>query len=91
MKILPICSPAPWKTLLRGDRTNLQLDTKMPVAGKTGTTTSYNDLWFVGYTPYYTCGISSGYDTNEKLPDEGIFRNYHQILLAENHVQDFLQ
>ena len=64
----------------RGTGQNLQLDTKMPVAGKTGTTTSYNDLWFVGYTPYYTCGIWSGYDTNEKLPDEGIFRNYHQIL-----------
>ena len=28
-----------------------QLD-NMPVAGKTGTTTSNNELWFVGYTPY---------------------------------------
>ena len=27
----------------------------MPVAGKTGTTTSKKDLWFCGYTPYYTC------------------------------------
>ena len=39
----------------------------MTVAGKTGTTDAYNDLWFVGYTPYYTCAVWSGYDNNEKL------------------------
>ena len=26
----------------------------MPVAGKTGTTSSYKDIWFAGFTPYYT-------------------------------------
>lgn len=36
----------------------------MPVAGKTGTTTDSKDLWFVGYTPYYTAGIWGGYDNN---------------------------
>jgi len=35
----------------------------MPVAGKTGTTTSNCDRWFVGYTPYYTCAVWTGYDT----------------------------
>ncbi|SDY27203.1 transglycosylase domain-containing protein [Thermoactinomyces sp. DSM 45892] len=34
------------------------------VAGKTGTTTSYFDLWFVGYTPEVTMGVWSGYDYN---------------------------
>lgn len=52
----------------------------MPVAGKTGTTTSYNDLWFAGFTPYYTCSVWAGYDNNEKLPDKGIYRSYHKIL-----------
>ncbi|MGN8632444.1 transglycosylase domain-containing protein [Blautia sp. HCP3S3_G3] len=50
----------------------------MPVAGKTGTTEEYNDLWFVGYTPYYTCAVWSGYDDNEKLPDYA--RDFHKSL-----------
>lgn len=50
----------------------------MAVAGKTGTTEAYNDLWFVGYTPYYTCAVWSGYDNNEKLPDYA--RNFHKNL-----------
>lgn len=61
----------------QGTGTACQLD-NMPVAGKTGTTETYNDLWFVGYTPYYTCAVWSGYDNNEKLPDYA--RNFHKAL-----------
>jgi len=43
----------------------------MPVAGKTGTTSDYRDIWFAGYTPYCTCCIWGGYDNNDVLPDEG--------------------
>ncbi len=50
----------------------------MPAAGKTGTTESYNDLWFVGYTPYYTCAVWSGFDNNEKLPEYA--RDFHKEL-----------
>ena len=61
----------------QGTGTACQLD-NIPVAGKTGTTEAYNDLWFVGYTPYYTCAVWSGYDNNEKLPDYA--RNFHKAL-----------
>lgn len=60
-----------------GTGTACQLD-NMAVAGKTGTTEDYNDLWFVGYTPYYTCAVWSGYDNNEKLPDYA--RDFHKTL-----------
>ncbi len=39
----------------------------MTIAGKTGTTTSRKDLWFVGYTPYYTAAVWTGYDQQERL------------------------
>lgn len=41
--------------------------TDMPVAGKTGTTTSDFDRWFAGYTPYYTGVVWCGYDTPEEV------------------------
>lgn len=61
----------------QGTGTACQLE-NMAVAGKTGTTEAYNDLWFVGYTPYYTCAVWSGYDNNEKLPEYA--REFHKNL-----------
>ncbi len=49
----------------------------MPVAGKTGTSTDNDnndkDLWFAGYTPYYTCTVWGGYDDNKPLNGLGNF------------------
>lgn len=59
----------------KGTGTACQLD-NMPVAGKTGTTEDYNDVWFVGFTPYYTCAVWAGYDNNEKLVDYE--QNFHK-------------
>ena len=46
----------------------------MPVAGKTGTTTSNKDLWFCGFTPYYTCTVWGGYDDNKECNYDTSFR-----------------
>ena len=52
----------------------------MPAAGKTGTTSSYKDIWFAGFTPYYTCCVWGGYDNNDDLPNAGIYHTYNKIL-----------
>ena len=46
----------------------------MPVAGKTGTTTSNKDFWFCGFTPYYTCAVWGGYDDNKECDYDTSFR-----------------
>ncbi len=38
-----------------------------PVAGKTGTTTSARDAWFIGFTADYVAGVWMGYDDNRPL------------------------
>lgn len=50
----------------------------MAIAGKTGTTSDYNDVWFAGYTPYYTATTWAGYDNNTKL--SGAEKNLAKVL-----------
>lgn len=35
---------------------------KIPIAGKTGTTQNYGDVWFQGFTPDVTLGVWAGYE-----------------------------
>ena len=49
-----------------GTGTKCQLK-NMSVAGKTGTTSDSKDVWFAGFTPYYTATTWAGYDNNTKM------------------------
>ncbi|MGN0158802.1 MAG: transglycosylase domain-containing protein [Brotaphodocola sp.] len=50
----------------------------MSNAGKSGTTTNNNDIWFVGYTPYYTAGVWGGCDDNQKLTSVNGGTSFHK-------------
>ncbi len=54
----------------------------MAIAGKTGTTSDYNDVWFAGYTPYYTCSTWTGFDNNAKLTSNAE-KNFAKTLWRE--------
>lgn len=45
------------------------------LAGKSGSTTDSNDVWFEGFSSYYCCGIWSGYDDEKSL---GSGQVYHK-------------
>lgn len=50
------------KGVIRGGTGGNAALSKMPVAGKTGTTTTNKDAWFTGYSPYYTASVWIGHD-----------------------------
>ena len=62
----------------RGNIGTSSFETKvegLPTAAKSGTTTDGNDIWFVGYTPYYTLGVWQGYDENSPMVESSDVRS----------------
>ncbi|MDD3014390.1 MAG: penicillin-binding transpeptidase domain-containing protein, partial [Candidatus Gastranaerophilales bacterium] len=67
-----------------------------PVAGKTGTTDSYRDAWFIGFTPEIVTGIWVGNDNNtptKKLTGgsipASIWANYMRVALSNKPASEF--
>ncbi len=52
----------------------------MSCAGKSGTTTSNTNVWFVGFTPYYTAGVWAGYDLNQSLDADYGETSFHKVI-----------
>lgn len=46
---------------VKGTAKGIKLGNKVELAGKTGTSNSGGDKWFVGFTPEYVCGVWCGY------------------------------
>lgn len=70
---------------------------EMPSAGKTGTTNSNKDGWFVGYTRYYTTSVWVGYDQPKELPGlsgasypGSIWQNYMMKIHARLTPMDYV-
>ncbi len=60
----------------------------MAIAGKTGTTSDYNDVWFAGYTPYYTATVWTGIDNNAKLSssdEKGLSKKLWRAVMSRIH------
>lgn len=64
---------------------------KMPVSGKTGSTSDYNDLWFSGFTPYYTATIWSGFDNNRTQTDRSYNRVIWRTIMERVHIAKNLE
>ena len=54
--------------VVSGTATGAQLSGQT-AAGKTGTTNNIYNLWFCGYTPYYTAAVWTGYPNDEQIND----------------------
>ena len=76
------------QVIQKGTGTRAQLPGGRPVAGKTGTTSSYRDAWFIGFTQQYVTGVWMGYDDNTPLTGVtggGLPAEIWQAVMAEIH------
>lgn len=55
------------------------------LAGKTGTTSDNSDYWFEGYTPYYTAGIWTGYDSELRQEDGSYHKKMWKEIMDQVH------
>ena len=66
----------------------------MHIAGKTGSTNSNKDRYFVGYTPYYSCAVWAGYEHNQRIvasgnPCSAVFRKVMSAIHEDLPDKDF--
>ncbi len=58
---------------------------KMHLAGKTGTASKNNDLWFVGFSPYYTAAVWTGFDHNFEQKNKSYQQDLWRNIMEEIH------
>ena len=57
----------------------------LTLAGKSGTTNEKRDVWFVGFSSYYTCGIWGGYDDNSTQSSSAYVKKIWKAVMEEAH------
>jgi penicillin-binding protein 1A len=68
-----------------------------PLGGKTGTTSDFNDAWFIGFSPSITCGVWIGYDNRQSLGDKEsgghaalpLWINFMKVAIADRPDEHF--
>ena len=78
-----------------GTASSLKLNNQnVEVGGKTGSSSNFEDRWFIGFTPDYVLGVWTGYDTPKPLatghnPSISIFGDTVNKLYDENEESYF--
>ena len=67
-----------------GTGKSVNFNRSMDIVGKTGTTSDNLDVWFAGFTPYYTCVTWAGYDQPTKMDDKDIDGAGKETKIAQN-------
>lgn len=68
-----------------GTGSSIDLKNQINVAGKTGSTTDNKDLYFCGYTPYYTAAVWVGYDIPRVLSNTRIATSVWNTAMKKIH------
>lgn len=57
----------------------------VPLAGKSGTSSEMRDVWFVGYSPYYGCGVWGGYDDFSPQDSSAYVKKIWRAIMQRAH------
>ena len=69
----------------KGTAKSITLKSEIDCAGKTGTTQSNYDRWYVGYTPYYIGGVWYGYEYPKSLSGSNQCLKIWDEIMSEIH------
>ncbi len=78
-----------------GTASSLKLNNEnVEIGGKTGSSSNFEDRWFIGFSPDYVVGVWSGYDTPKPLsvaqnPSLSIFGDTFNSLYGEGEISHF--
>ena len=57
----------------------------LSLAGKSGTTNDIRDAWFIGYSPYLTCGVWGGHDDNSPQESGDYVKAIWKSVMSRSH------
>ncbi len=68
------------RTVTNGSSSEVANLAPIATAGKSGTTSNFQDRWFVGYTPYYLAAIWWGYDIPQSNENTHHVQMWHDVM-----------